>query len=366
MSIKTEIDRLSAAKTAIKEAIEDKGVEVPNNETIDNYNAYIEKISTNSDSYGTCATAAATAAKVVNDIEGFELYEGVPIYVKMTYSNTVANPTLNVNGTGAKSIKRYGTTAPSTATTSSWLAGSVINFVYDGTYWQMVGWLNTTYSNVSFGHGYCGDETTASVTNTTVARTAKLPSLTLSTGGIVTVRFTKDVPANATLNIDYSAAGATATYRGAKPIIFNGSAITAGIIKAGDTATFQYSTYVVSTGQYILIGLVSGNSAQKYEHNVRIYGKDVDGFNFSVWFSFVNDVPKYSNWQDVIDYLDETWGDGERMATGVYNGNQIVGVYSAQGDVGLVIISKTSGAISFSYVEQGFDKFSLYDNVAVI
>ena len=83
--------------------------------------------------YGTCTTAAATAAKVVT-LSGFTLVDGATIHVKFTNSNTVANPTLNVNNTGAKSIMRYGTTAASTNTATSWLAGAIVSFTYDGTY----------------------------------------------------------------------------------------------------------------------------------------------------------------------------------------------------------------------------------------
>lgn len=99
--------------------------------------------------YGTCSTAAATAAKVVTCADFDTLITGVTIHVKFTNSNTVANPTLNVNGTGAKTIYRYGKTAPSTSVATSWFAGQVVTFVYDGTYWQMVDWQandNTTYS----------------------------------------------------------------------------------------------------------------------------------------------------------------------------------------------------------------------------
>jgi len=100
--------------------------------------------------YGTCATARGTARKVCNDVDQtFQLYEGVIVFVKFTNYNSVANPTLNVNGTGAIAIRRYGTTAPSTSRASSWNAGSVVAFIYDGTAWQMVGWLNTTYSAIT-------------------------------------------------------------------------------------------------------------------------------------------------------------------------------------------------------------------------
>lgn len=104
-----------------------------------------------STAYGTCATEATTAAKVatIQDSQAFTLLTGVTVHIKFTYTNTVANPTLNVNSTGAKAIMRYGTTRPSTSTVTSWFAGSVISFTYDGTYWQMNDWnqdANTTYS----------------------------------------------------------------------------------------------------------------------------------------------------------------------------------------------------------------------------
>lgn len=103
--------------------------------------------------YCTCTTAAATAAKTTTLVSGSfaedDLVAGAQVYVKFTYANGVANPTLSVNGTTAKSIKRYGTTAPSTSAATSWNAGAVVQFIYDGTYWVIDGWLNTTYSEIS-------------------------------------------------------------------------------------------------------------------------------------------------------------------------------------------------------------------------
>ena len=101
--------------------------------------------------YCTCATAGGTAAKVADIVSGTltELHTGDQAIVKFTNANSVANPTLNIAGTGAKSIKRYGTTAPSTSAATSWNAGNSFLFVYDGTYWQMVSWINTTYSEIT-------------------------------------------------------------------------------------------------------------------------------------------------------------------------------------------------------------------------
>lgn len=101
--------------------------------------------------YGTCGTARATKNKECTVDLTFQLYTGVLVFVKFTNSNTIANPTLNVNGTGAIAIKRYGTTAPSTSATTSWNAGTIFGLMYDGTYWMLISWLNnnTTYSLIA-------------------------------------------------------------------------------------------------------------------------------------------------------------------------------------------------------------------------
>ena len=81
--------------------------------------------------YGTCATAAATVAKVAT-CSGFTLKTGAAIVVKFTYTNSASSPTLNVNSTGAKNITSYGTTA---VPAYAWKAGQMVLFVYDGTSW---------------------------------------------------------------------------------------------------------------------------------------------------------------------------------------------------------------------------------------
>lgn len=105
--------------------------------------------------YGTCSTAAATAAKTVG-LTGFTLVTGAIITVRFSATNSAANPTLNVNGTGAKAI-RY----RNAAITAGYLAANrTYTFVYDGIYYQLVGDINvdtnTTYNT--------GTATTAGLT----------------------------------------------------------------------------------------------------------------------------------------------------------------------------------------------------------
>ena len=216
-----------------------------------------KQLSTHGSNYGICSTAAATAEKTVTiNNSGFRLETGVQVIIKFTNANSIASPTLNVNNTGAKPIYRYGTTAASTGTTTTgWVAGAVQTFTYDGTAWIRDYWYNTTYANTTLGQGYGTCATAAA----TVAKVVTLSSYALATGGIVSVKFTYDVPANATMNINS---------KGAKAIYYRGSAITAGVIRAGDTATFIYDgTYYHLIGvdratfQYGTSELTAGTSA---------------------------------------------------------------------------------------------------------
>lgn len=63
------------------------------------------------------------------------------------YANSAANPTLNVNGTGAKGIYQYGDTVAGTSSiTSGWPAGAIVTFTYTGNKWVRDYWTNTTYT----------------------------------------------------------------------------------------------------------------------------------------------------------------------------------------------------------------------------
>ena len=111
--------------------------------------------------YGYCETAAATVAKTVTVSPAVtELTTGLIIAVKFEYANTGTNPTLNVNGLGAKAIKRYGTTAAGTSSASNWNANAVMMLTYDGTYWMLNDWVNTTYSGMTDAEYQAGTSTT--------------------------------------------------------------------------------------------------------------------------------------------------------------------------------------------------------------
>ena len=97
--------------------------------------------------YGTCSTAAGTAAKTVS-LAGFTLVTGAIVTVKFTVTNTAANPTLNVNGTGAKAIMYRGS-----AISAGYLAANrVYLFIYDGTDYELIGDINTD-TNTTYNTG---------------------------------------------------------------------------------------------------------------------------------------------------------------------------------------------------------------------
>ena len=234
--------------------------------------------------YAVCSTAAGTAAKTVS-IPGITLKTGVEITVRFSVTNTAANPTLNLNSTGAKAI-RYRNTAIS----AGYLAANrTYRFVYDGTYWQLVGDVDTnpaaataapkdlakaaatgtsknyaredhvhklpesvgklstkrTIDGVEFDgedniHHYGACSTAAG----TAAKTVTLSGFVLATGAEITVKFSStNTAANPTLNVNST---------GAKGIRYKNAAVPSGYIVANKTYRFVYDgTYWQIVGDVI-------------------------------------------------------------------------------------------------------------------
>ena len=108
--------------------------------------------------YGTCTTAAATSAKVVtlSGVTNWSLKVGAVICVKSSYTNTAQNPTLNVNGSGAKPIV-YGSANITTSSLSMATESTrQTMYFYNGTAWVWISHNvdnNTTYSNRAAASG---------------------------------------------------------------------------------------------------------------------------------------------------------------------------------------------------------------------
>lgn len=80
--------------------------------------------------YGTSSTAAGTAAKTAS-IDNWDRGSNQYVAIKFTNENTASSPTLNINSTGAAQIMTNGSNS------AYWEAGSVVNFYWDGTYYQV-------------------------------------------------------------------------------------------------------------------------------------------------------------------------------------------------------------------------------------
>lgn len=106
------------------------------------------KLNATNVAYGTCATAADVAAKVVTlaGNTNWKLATGSIVTVKFTATNTAASPTLNVNGTGAYPI--YYNNAEYTSSSSyGGYANRHITYQFDGAYWVFISWSYDTNSD---------------------------------------------------------------------------------------------------------------------------------------------------------------------------------------------------------------------------
>lgn len=113
---------------------------------------------------GSCSSAATATEKTVTctDFKSSDLVKGsiISVYFDNTNSAAIADLKLNVNGTGAKSIKYIYNGSLSNIPSAGYLKGSqMYQFTYDGTYWvvQMIYNTNTDssynlyYSNCTAG-----------------------------------------------------------------------------------------------------------------------------------------------------------------------------------------------------------------------
>ena len=140
--------------------------------------------------YGTCSTAAGTAAKTVT-LNNFVLATGAIVCVRFTVTNTASSPTLNVNRTGAKAI-RYRNAAIS----ASYLAANrTYLFVYDGTYYQLIGDIDSQRSVAS------DTEVTAGTNNSKVITPLRLKTFMQTRTEWSSKSRTADVAANTEFTI---------------------------------------------------------------------------------------------------------------------------------------------------------------------
>lgn len=193
--------------------------------------------------YGTCATAAATVAKVVT-CSGFVLETGATIAVKFTYYNTGSSPTLNVNSTGAIAIKQYGSTA---ASTYMWRSGEVVLFVYNGSYWELIS--KSTATTTYYGLTKLSSSVTS--TSTTLAATASAVKQAYDRQDF------EEITLETALAVAYGGTGATTAAAARTNLGITCTSLYSGTLTTGST-TFNYGSYKA----YVIIGQPNSTSAR--------------------------------------------------------------------------------------------------------
>lgn len=88
-----------------------------------------------------CSTAAEIPSKTIN-VTGVSKTTGSRVVVMFVNGSTVDNPTLNVNGTGDAPIQYLG----ENVSRNDIIANAVIDLVFDGTNWQVIGTLPGHYA----------------------------------------------------------------------------------------------------------------------------------------------------------------------------------------------------------------------------
>lgn len=201
--------------------------------------------------WGTCSTAAATAAKeiTITGNTNWVLKEGSIIGVKFTNTNSASSVTLNVNNTGAKQIA-YSNSRPYTGN-SNMIAGyanRTLIYMYDGTYWV---WISGGYD--------ANDNAVPSAISWTAAATAaKTASQNYYTAmkgyTLVTFQYANTAASALTLNING---------KGAKPIYINGTASSATnyTLAAGCYLVYFNGTNYYFRSDGLITGSITGNAA---------------------------------------------------------------------------------------------------------
>lgn len=254
--------------------------------TARNINGMIVDGTANRTNYGTCSTAADTAAKTV-DCTGFELVTGAEITVKFTVDNAAANPTLNVNGTRARPIYYRG----SRIATGYLAAGRVYTFRYDGARYELVGDVNT--------------DSDTKVTQAVTTANAEYPLLLgpngQTTNATTTAYFDSGVtlnPSTNTIAANISGNAGTATSvanaltvkaNGTQLYTYNGSAAKTINIKAGSNITITSdSSGNITISSTASAGSVTGDvgtvvyEATAYNTGLRCDGSTTNNTNNSV------------------------------------------------------------------------------------
>lgn len=244
------------------------------------------------------ATAAATAAKVGTTAGGtYTPILGDIIVVTFTTANTATSPTLNIDGSGAKSVLLGGVNPTGVA-----MAGTKAMMYYDGTAWQLFGSqrVSDTDTNTTY------IEVTAFTTVTTTTQAASVNNGYI-TNNVAQVNVT--LPATAAIGqivhvVGLGAGGWRVTAAAGDDIMINGNSTgAAGYIYGSQYATVGMRCIVASTtwevidytgvittgtGYNTLSGIVKSTTTDKVTTGTTAPSSPTSG---DVWFD-TNSLPE--------------------------------------------------------------------------
>ena len=156
--------------------------------------------------YGSSTTGASSDAKTAT-IANFVLTKGAMVAITFSYGNTSDTLSLDINGTGAKTVYK-GITAVSANHPLKWVGGETLTFIYDGEYYRYISSSQNTVNAY-------GDLLGETLTNASIANSGwrEAGNFTLPTGiwlVNVAVQFQSNSTGNRQLSLNTATASAGA------------------------------------------------------------------------------------------------------------------------------------------------------------
>lgn len=303
--------------------------------------------SSNITHYGTCSTASSMAAKTVM-VPGFVLVTGARVTVKFFNSNTASNPTLNVsNGsayTGEKAIMYRGTSSVSGSSNYyRWQSGDIVDFIYDGTNWVMVGWQTYAY------HAESATSATSAESATSASTATYAHFLRYSATNLLTAASTSTVTSSATIKPSSNGGYSLGTtdykwnYVYANYGDFNSSLSTDGTLTVTGASTLSGGASL--SGDIVINNALYFGSGKTVKMNLYDSGIDVTGHLTPVRGSTYNLGSNSYPWQRLyVNYIsDVNYISGSGVAksiAGYGNGTSQDSTYP----IGSLILAKLTTA----------------------
>jgi len=281
--------------------------------SLDNVTVGVSKNTSALDKYVTCSTGASTAAKTVT-LTGFTLVKGAKLIVYLENANTAQSAlTLNVNSTGAKTIRWNGSVT--SATVYAMTAG-YYNCYYDGTYWCMESSFEAKNARESnFATSSCKSRArqtfTCSTGASTVAKAVSVGSYTLGTRDEVLIYFSNaNTASNPTLNVNST---------GAKPIkVFGTSPNSTNKLLGVGTYYCQYDGTNWNCYPYGLTNGITAGNMQSVTSDAVAKALDYSTSEVNTGTKWRDGRPIYRKYQTCsLNISTNTWTDTNMSNSGI-------------------------------------------------